>query len=91
MAFKKGKSGNPGGRPKVVGEVQELARAQTVAAVKTLVSVMGDKKQAASARVSAATAILDRGYGKPAQSIVGDPDNPIQHIHEVIMRGVRAA
>ena len=29
MPFRKGKSGNPGGRPKVVGEVQALARANT--------------------------------------------------------------
>jgi Family of unknown function (DUF5681) len=35
--FSKGQSGNPGGRPKVVGEVQELARQHTGEAIKTLV------------------------------------------------------
>jgi hypothetical protein len=36
MPFAKGKSGNPGGRPKVVGEVQGLAREYTSRAVETL-------------------------------------------------------
>jgi hypothetical protein len=70
--FKKGQSGNPGGRPKVVAEVQELARQNTTAAVETLVSIMTDAKAAPAARVSAANALLDRGYGKPPQHITAD-------------------
>ena len=31
--FQKGKSGNPGGRPRVVAEVRELARAHTAEAI----------------------------------------------------------
>jgi hypothetical protein len=65
--FKKGQSGNPGGRPKVVAEVKELARAHTGEAIKTLVSIMTDPKSTPAARVSAANALLDRGYGKPPQ------------------------
>ena len=36
MPFQKGKSGNPGGRPKVVGEVQALAREYTTEAIETI-------------------------------------------------------
>jgi hypothetical protein len=70
--FKKGQSGNPGGRPKVVAEVKELARAHTGEAIETLVSIMTNHKAAPAARVSAANALLDRGYGKPPQHITGE-------------------
>ena len=69
MPFKKGKSGNPGGRPKVVGEVQSLARELTTEAVQTLRDIMRDKKAAPAARGYAANSILDRGYGRPSQTI----------------------
>jgi hypothetical protein len=68
MPFVKGQSGNPGGRPKVVGEVQELARSHTADAVTTLAEIMRDTAAAPAARVAAANALLDRGYWKPLQS-----------------------
>jgi hypothetical protein len=70
--FKKGQSGNPGGRPKVVAEVKELAREHTGKAIETLVAIMSNPKAAPAARVSAANSLLDRGYGKPPQHISGE-------------------
>ena len=67
--FEKGKSGNPGGRPKVIGEIRDLARAHTTEAIETLVAILLNTKVPPAARVSAANAILDRGWGKPTQDM----------------------
>lgn len=49
------------------GTLAELARSHTKTALETLVKV-AKTGESEAARVSAATAILDRGYGKPTQS-----------------------
>src|SRR4029453_17593723 len=67
--FRKGVSGNPGGRPKVLGDVQELARQKSPEAINTLVGIMNNEKAPPAARVAAAKALLDRGYGKPTQLV----------------------
>ena len=65
--FKKGQSGNPGGRPKVVAEIRQLARERGPEAIAALVKVM-TKGKSEAARVAAANALLDRGWGRPKQS-----------------------
>jgi HEAT repeat protein len=68
--FKRGQSGNPGGRPRMAVDVRELARAHTKAALATLVDCM--KNEDGAVRVAAARVILDRGWGRPIQSIEAD-------------------
>ncbi len=65
MTWKKGESGNPGGRPKEVAEVRELARKYTVKAIKTLAGIMLDEKAPETARIAATNSLLDRGHGRP--------------------------
>ena len=67
--FKKGQSGNPGGRPAVIAEIQQLARKHTSEAIDTLTAIMKDISASPAARVSAASVLLDRAGGKAPQFI----------------------
>ena len=92
MPFKKGKSGNPGGRPKVVGEVQALARELTTEAVETLRDIMRDKKAPHTARGYAANSILDRGYGRPSQTIsTSGRDKPMDQMTDAELMAIIAS
>lgn len=64
-----GVSGNPTGRPKIVGELKELAAVHTPQAIQTLADIMNDKNAPHAARVAASTALLDRVYGRPSQNV----------------------
>lgn len=76
MAFQKGQSGNPGGRPKEDAEVKALARTAGPEAIEKLLELMrGDDRRTA---LAAAQALLDRGFGKPAQAITGDEGGPVE-------------
>ena len=67
--FRPGQSGNPGGRPKEIGHVKELAREHTVAAVKTLAEIMGNTGEPAAARARAAEALLNRAWTAGSRSL----------------------
>ena len=67
--FLPGYSGSPGGRGRDHYAVSDLAKSHAPKAVATLAALMVDKKVPAQVRVNAAQALLDRGYGRPMQSV----------------------
>jgi hypothetical protein len=70
-----GVSPNPGGRPAALADVRDLAREHTPAAVAKLASIMENGKSE-MAQIAAATALLDRAWGKATQPIAGDDSMP---------------
>lgn len=84
MPDNKGGARPGAGRPK--GKVNEakrklasMAQEHAEEALQALVAIATNPEEQAGARVSAATAILDRGYGKPHQSMehTGEGGGPI--------------
>ncbi len=60
-------------------QIRSLARGHTETAINVLVGIMNQTEAPPAARVQAATSLLDRGWGKPAQIHAGDEDGgPVQ-------------
>ena len=68
---------------KSLTEIRSLARSHTRTAVNVLVGIMRSKDSTAAARVSAANAILDRGWGKSTQPLGYGDDSPLELIHRI--------
>lgn len=60
---------NPAGRPPVIRDIREAAKQHTRTAINVLIKCMTDHDTPPAARIAAATAILDRGWGKPQQNV----------------------
>jgi hypothetical protein len=60
---------NPNGRPPAIRDLKEAAKAHTRQALNTLISVMNDSEAPQASRITAAVALLDRGWGRPQQNV----------------------
>lgn len=68
---------------KTVTEIRSLARSHTRTALNVLVGIMRSKDATAAARVTAANAVLDRGWGKATQTIEAGEDGALELIHKI--------
>ena len=64
-------------------EIRSLARSHTRTAVKVLIGIMKSDDATAATRVSAANAILDRGWGKASQPLENGDDGAIELVHRI--------
>ena len=93
--FKKGQSGNPGGKSKERESLAEIARNATPEALRTMITIMRSEKASFAVRAYCADKIIDRAYGKPPQQnnvFVGTAQRNIsqlsdQELLEIIERG----
>jgi hypothetical protein len=66
-----------------VTEIRSLARSYTRTALNVLVGVMRSKDATAAAKVSAANAILDRGWVKDSLPVGNGDDCALELIHRI--------
>jgi len=76
--FKKGQSGNPGGKKPMDDETKAILKAAAPDAAKLMVKMMNDPKVQPKLRMQAGEVVMDRVYGKATQPIEGGMDNTIK-------------
>lgn len=69
-------------RKKIPADIRSLARAYTDEAIRRLAALMRNPgaDQPTSTSVHAAQILLERGWGKPHQTVSGEDDGPIEII-----------
>ena len=79
MPFKSGNEwkGNPGGRPKLSKAFKKILDVNDVIALRTIVSIMKDKKASKKDRLKAAEIIIERKYGKAVQPVGNDENGKL--------------
>lgn len=70
-------------KAKPLTEIRSLARSHSRTAIAVLARIMRSKDATAAARVSAANALLDRGWGKSTQPLTGGDDRMREFIHRI--------
>jgi Family of unknown function (DUF5681) len=80
VPFTKGQSGNPHGRPRgqlrAIANLALEARKHSLVALKTIVEICKNG-ETETVRLAAANSLLDRGFGRPTQSIELATDGPL--------------
>ena len=100
MAIGKKTGGRQKGTPnKATADIKAAAAIHGADALAALASIAKNRRAPHAARVSAAVAILDRGYGRPSQAVAltGKDGGPMSHQHTNVtpaqlaeaVRGVR--
>jgi hypothetical protein len=69
-------------KARTLTEIRSIARSHTRTALNVLVGIMRCRDATPAARVSAANAILDRGWGKVAQPLQSGED-PVKVVHRI--------
>ena len=70
--WRAGQSGNPQGRPPAPVDIAAMAREHGPKCISVVAKLLEDPD--AKIRLAAATALLDRGYGRPAQAVTAADD-----------------
>lgn len=70
-------------KARTLTEIRSLARSHTRTAIRVLVGVLRSDDATPAVRVSAANAILDRGWGKATQSLENGEDDVLELIHRI--------
>ena len=69
---------------KTTADIRSLARTHTDSMVKVLASIANSPKAAPAARVSAASELLSRGWGKPKQEVdLGAADSLLEVLRAI--------
>lgn len=92
MAEKRGGKRPGAGRPKgtvsqAKQEIAATARGYATEMLKVLVNIAKDKEQPASARVSAASHVIERGYGKPVAPVEHDATDRFSSAFKQLLSG----
>jgi hypothetical protein len=77
---------------KAVADLKAVAQTFTQDALVVVHDIMIDRKVSPSVRLQAATTLLDRGWGKPAQTVMGPDGEPLPgtNVATVVYSGVLA-
>jgi hypothetical protein len=84
-SWKAGQSGNPNGRPKPEVDIAALARKHGTKCIEVVVDLLSSEDE--KMRLSAAIALLDRGFGRPKQEMDINSNSTIE-LHLVAARAI---